>query len=97
LFSFVHQSLDGSQKIEDVAFFIDPPSIGIEIVIDIDNISRREDASTLSSQIDPITPTVVRFLLDIDRISDVDVDFIRVSPSEFVQTTVSSFHIGEYR
>ncbi len=94
LFSFVHQRFDRTQKIQRVAFLVDPPSVWIEIVIDVDDVSRREDSSTLSSQVDPVTPAIVGLQLDVNRISDVDVDLVRVSAGEFVQTAVCGFDVG---
>lgn len=97
LIAFMGQGFNRTEEVEYIALLVDSFAVRIEIVIDVDDIGRWENAATSSPQIDAVAPTIVGLVLDVNWIANVDVDFVGVTPGEFVQTSVSRFQFCQSR
>lgn len=90
--AFVNRRLDGAQIVEQVSVLLHLFVFVVEIVVvHVYHVGRWKDASTFRSQVHSFAPTVVSLILNVDRIADVDVDFVGVSGSKLVQTPVCGF------
>lgn len=86
--SFVQHRLHRAEVVECVALLVDAPPVRIEVVIDVDDVGRGKDAAPLGAQVDTVAPAIVGLVVNVNRITDLDVNLVLMAGGEFVQAAV---------